>query len=390
MGIREIMKYFVIWRGLLFIFLFLALYYLPLQKNFLGGGLENYLEKPYLWAWANFDGEHYLAIAKEGYKPLTYFYFPVYPISTRLFAGLIGGSFYSYVVSGLFLSHAAFFIGLIGLVRLIRLDYKKDIAITTVFLLLLFPTSFYFGSFYTESLFLALVVWSFYFARKKRWILAGLFGAIASATRIVGVVLFPALVVEAWGDRRDKEDRRNWGMKIFGVFLIPIGLFFYMYYLKSTTGDPLEFLHSVGIYGEQRSTQIILLPQVFYRYIFKILPNINYDYFPVVFTTWLEFLTAVLFGGLGLLGILGGLKRLRKIRIRLSYLIFLVLGYIIPTLSGSFSSMPRYVLILFPGFILMAVYLNELKSSYRYFFFCVLFILLGIATALFVRGYWIA
>ena len=179
-------------------------------------------------------------------------------------------------------------------------------------------------------------------------------------------------------------------MKIFGVFLIPIGLFFYMYYLKSTTGDPLEFLHSVGIYGEQRSTQIILLPQVFYRYIFKILPNINYDYFPVVFTTWLEFLTAVLFGGLGLLGILGGLKRLRKIRIRLSYLIFLVLGYIIPTLSGSFSSMPRYVLILFPGFILMAVYLNELKSSYRYFFFCVLFILLGIATALFVRGYWIA
>ena len=205
MGIKKLLTFFLVWRILLFIFLFFALYYLPLQKNFLGGGLENYLEKPYLWAWANFDGEHFLAIAKEGYRPLTYFFFPVYPILTRLFAGLIGGSFYSYLVSGLFLSHSAFFIGLMGLVRLIRLDYKGNIVFLTIILVLLFPTSFYFASVYSESLFLALSVWTFYFARKKRWVLVGLLGAIASATRIVGVALFPALVVEALIQAKEKK-----------------------------------------------------------------------------------------------------------------------------------------------------------------------------------------
>ena len=404
MGIKKLLTFFLVWRILLFIFLFFALYYLPLQKNFLGGGLENYLEKPYLWAWANFDGEHFLAIAKEGYRPLTYFFFPVYPILTRLFAGLIGGSFYSYLVSGLFLSHSAFFIGLMGLVRLIRLDYKGNIVFLTIILVLLFPTSFYFASVYSESLFLALSVWTFYFARKKRWVLVGLLGAIASATRIVGVALFPALVVEAL--IQAKEKKTHLFFPIVSPFCVLLGLITYATFLRQDAGDPLAFFNSLNqVFGEQRSQILIFLPQVFYRYIFKILPNINYSYFPVVFSTWFEFLVAVLFGGLGLLGILAlrlhhisygmwlrsGSSRIFELaKIRSSYTVYLVLGYLIPTLTGSFSSLPRYVLILFPGFILMAVYLNKLKSSYRYFFFAILFILLGIATALFVRGYWIA
>ncbi|MGB6882196.1 MAG: hypothetical protein WBD86_02760, partial [Microgenomates group bacterium] len=76
---KFIFRSFVFWRVLLFLFLFLAIGIVPLQQNFLGGGLSSYLRSPYLWAWGNFDGEHYLSIAFKGYQPLTYFFFPVYP-----------------------------------------------------------------------------------------------------------------------------------------------------------------------------------------------------------------------------------------------------------------------------------------------------------------------
>ena len=181
--------------------------------------------------------------------------------------------------------------------------------------------------------------------------------------------------------------------------MIPLGLSFYMFYLKRETGDPLEFFHSVSIFGEQRVPGFVLLPQVFYRYVFKVLPNIDYSYFPVVFTTWMETITAVSFGGLGLLGILGGfvlrlhsgsMRRIRIPKIRLSYVTYLVIGYLIPTLSGSFSSMPRYVLVLFPAYIIMAMFLSRVPKIAANLIFFLLIISLFIVTSLFTRGYWVS
>lgn len=392
---KKILSLFLIWRVLLFVFLFLAISTLPLQKDFLGGGMQNYLKAPHLWSWVNFDGEHYLRIAREGYGQFSYFFFPVYPLLMRFATWGFKGGLVGYILSGLLISHISLLIGLIGLVRLIRMDYKRKTAFFAVSLLLFFPTSFYFGSFYTESLFFALVVWSFYFARTKRWIMAGVLGAILTATRVVGLALLPALLVEVWEQKREIGGIGDIGVigvkKILGVLLVPMGLLIYMYYLKVQTGDSLAFFHSLGnVFGEQRSPRLILLPQVFYRYFFKILPNINYDYFPVVFTTWLEFITAVVFGVLGGLGILAALKRLGKFRLRASYAAYLVVGFLIPTLSGSFSSLPRYVLVLFPAFILSALIISKTPRSIQVLTFTLLFICLGIATSLFTRGYWVS
>ncbi|MBU0570259.1 hypothetical protein KKB40_05820 [Patescibacteria group bacterium] len=391
---KKILGFFVVWRLLLYIFLFLGLSIVPLQFNFLGGGLSNYLKYPQLWSWINFDGEHYLSIVQRGYQDLTYFYFPLYPLSVRYVANLFGGGYTKFAVSGLLLSNLSIFIALIGFWNLILLDYKRKVAITAAVLLLLFPTSFYFGSFYTESLFFAFTVWSFYFGRKKRWILAGLLGAFSTATRIVGLALFPALLIEYFIVRPALKVRPLKLVKeVLMICLIPMGLFAYMFFLKTKTGDPLEFFHSVSIFGQQRSSNLILLPQVFYRYIFKVLPNINYDYFPVVFTTWMEFVVAIVFGGLGIFGILGGLEKLRRfsrIKIRSSYAVFLAVGYLIPTLSGSFSSLPRYVLILFPAFILGAKLLTNWSRAMQTAVYALLFICLVISTMLFTRGYWIS
>ncbi|MFV1917683.1 MAG: mannosyltransferase family protein [Patescibacteria group bacterium] len=377
---KKIFLLFLTWRILLFTILFLAISIVPLQMNFLGGGLESYLAKPYLWAWVNFDGEHFLSIAYRGYQPLTYFFFPVYPLITKYAAYFLGDSFTNLAVSGLIVSNISFFVALMGLWKLFKLDYRKDVVLLAVILLLSFPASFYFASLYSESLFLALAVWSLYFARKKNWILAGLLGGLSTATRLVGIALVPALIAEAWIQYK-KDKKTNMVQPIIGTLLVPLGILAYMYFLNLKTGDPLEFFHSVGIFGEQRSTSLILLPQVFYRYFFKILPNLNYNYFPVVFTTFFELITAL---------ILTFLSILAFFRLRLSYAVYLLVGFIIPTLSGSFSSLPRYVLTLFPAFLLTAVYLSRLKRNYRIIFTLITVIFLGIATALFARGYWVA
>jgi len=377
---RFILKSFIFWRVSVFAFLFFALATTSLQNNFLGGGMSSYLKQPFLWAWANFDGEHYLSIAYQGYQSLTYFFFPVYPLTIAFVAKFLGNGFESLAISGLLISNISLLIALIGLWKLIKLDYKSEIARLTILLLLAFPTSFYLGSVYTESLFLALVVWSMYFARKGKWIAAGILGALLTATRVVGLAIVPALLVEAYLQIKDKE-KINLIQIATGILLSVLGIVLYLLYLNKVTGDPLEFIHNVGIFGQQRSSSLVLLPQVFYRYFYKVLPNINYSYLPIVFTTYLEIITALLFLGITIASFF---------KLRLSYAFYLAIGYIIPTLSGSFSSFHRYVLILFPAFILIAVWLSEQNKWIKYATLIILAAGLLIATSLFTRGFWVA
>ena len=377
---KFIITSFLGWRVLLLGFVFLAASFFPLQKLFLGGGIENYLKNPYFWSWINFDGEHYLSLALQGYLPLTYFYFPFYPMVVKFVSLFVGSGFKDIAVSGLFVSNISFLLALVGLWKLIGLDYKKDIAKATILFIVLFPTSFYFGSFYTESLFLALAVWSFYFARKGNWILAGTLGAVLTATRITGLALLPAIAYEVIRAKRENP-KLNLFLPIISILLIPAGLGIYMLYLNKSTGNPLEFFSSIAIFGQQRSTNLVLLPQVFYRYFFKVIPNLTFSYFPVVFTTFLEIVTALIFLVLSVWAFF---------RLRLSYALYLAAGYLIPPLSGSFSSFPRYVAVLFPAFILMALWSKKLPKVVKTVIFLLLFATLALASMLFVRGYWVS
>ena len=340
----------MLWRIALFLFLFLALNFVPLQQNFLGGGMQRYLSNPWLWSWINFDGEHYLSLVKVGYQPLTYFYFPVFPMVTRFIGNILGDG--EKALSGLLVSNISFVVGLVGFYKLILLDFDRKVAKAAIFLLLFFPTSFFFASYYTESLFFALVVWFFYFMRVKKWFMVVVLGSLASATRIIGATL-----------------------------LVPFGLMGYMYFLQQKTGDALAFMHDITIFGDQRSSKLILLPQVFYRYFVRIIPSLDYSYFPVVFSTFLEIFIAVLF----LVLLIAGIKKIRS-----SYLIYGALAYLIPSLSGSFSSFPRYALVIFPVFITGAIYFLKLPKLLQIFIFAISFVGLGIATAFFTRGTWIA
>lgn len=325
---------------------------------------EKIVNPPILWSRANFDGIHYLDIARKGYGIYQQAFFPLYPRLIEKLAPVFGGRD---LLAGWDISLVSLFLGLVLLVKLVKLDYEEKIAQRTAIFLLVFPTAFFFSIVYTESLFLFLILASFYFARTRKWWLAGVFGALASATGLAGVFLLPALLVEWWEQYQIKNAKPKIA-QLIPIFLIPLGLLYYMRFLSIKFGDPLMFLHA---------QKIILLYQVFWRY-FKMLWLVekqSLTYFVVV----LEFVSAV--------GFLALLWLAYRKRLRLSYLVFAVLSYLTPTLTGALSSMPRYVLTLFPCFITLSLIESRVI---RYALLIVSFLLLVACTVLFTRGYWIA
>lgn len=373
--IKQIVLLFLAWRVLLLFFAFLGVLLLPLSSsNFLGGGIDNYSKNPLFWGWTNFDGEHYLLIAQNGYLTFKQAFFPFYPLLISYLSGFSKEPS-SLATTAFLISNLTFLFSLFLLWKLIRLDYSGKIACLSILAILAFPTSFYFGAVYTESLFLFLILGAFYTARKDRWVIVGILGMLASATRVIGILLLPALLFEWWDKRKQEKAGLS---ELLLLLLIPLGLLSYMLFLKETVGDPFAFYNLQILSGEQRSTTIIPLYQVFWRYtkmLWGFLPNFAY----------LTILMELLAGALGIiLLVLGYFKKMRP-----SYLCFGFLAYLLPTLTGSFSSMPRYLTVMFPIFIVLAFLVSE-NRVLRIGVWIISIVLLAIETMLFIRGYWVA
>jgi hypothetical protein len=207
-------------------------------------------------------------------------------------------------------------------------------------------------------------------------------GAVASATRPVGIFLLPALLVEWWQQEKIKNQKSkiknsDW-INLAWVFLVPMGLAAYMIYLAQHFGDALMFLHSQPAFGADRSDKIILLYQVLWRY-GKMLMTVQLGsllYFRVV----QELVSSMVFLILGLLSFK---------KVRLSYAVFAILSFIMPTLTGTFSSMPRYVLVMFPAFIVLGKWLEKKSRARRLWYFLSGLVLI-IDLSLFLAGRWVA
>lgn len=344
----------------------------------------------FVYSWANFDGVHYLTIVKNGYvgTGLIQAFFPVYPALIAL-DQVLG---IDPIISGQILSLASFLGVLIVWGKLVTAVYGKSISHFSRYALLVFPTAFFFMAVYTESLFLVLVLLSFYAANQKKWWLAIAAAAVASGTRIVGIALLPALLVEYLDQRSlltkelltkpiallGKLDFTDF-TRLISIFLSTIGLLGYSFFLYKEFKDPLYFFHVQEEFGGGRSESLVLFPQVVVRYT-KILLTVPVSTWSF-FTYLQEF--AISMGGLTLL-VFGWMRRLRW-----SHLIYGTIVFLIPTLTGTFSSMPRYVLACFPVFIVWAM-IVQYYPKLRFVWYVISSILLVLSTLLFIQGYWLA
>jgi hypothetical protein len=193
------------------------------------------------------DSTWYIAIAGGGYGDgAREAFFPLYPLVVRI----AGAPFGSMLVGGALASTALFGAALVWLHRLVGLDHDRAVARNAVFVTALFPMSFFFSAVYSESLFLALSVGAVYFARLDRWALAGLLGGLAAATRSAGVVLLvPLVLIHLWGTAPPSlRTLRRPRAEVLWLALVPLGLAAYCVYLQLEGLDPLAPFHAQDIW----------------------------------------------------------------------------------------------------------------------------------------------
>jgi hypothetical protein len=182
--------------------------------------------------WAHWDGAWYSEIAAEGYEThASTAFFPLYPMFMRLGITLGGGP----ALWGVLISLSATPIALFFLYRIAEKLLDLRAARATTLTLAFFPTAFFLNAVYTEALFLALSAGAVWAALVRRnLLLAGVLGALAAATRNLGVILLLPLFFE-W-----LRHRREFGLRgLAGLALVPAGLLGYAGFLWDRFGDPL-------------------------------------------------------------------------------------------------------------------------------------------------------
>lgn len=210
-----------------------------------------------LWVqWHYWDTSNFTHIALYGYVTLHQAaFFPLYPMLER---GLMTLT-HDVLVSGLFISNVFELIMFTALYRLVKEDFNGERGYYTVLYFSIFPSAFFFSAAYSESLFLCLSVLSFYHIRHGRWWLAGLFGFLASLTRPDGVFLLAPFCFEylsrIWqrqGDpQRSLVSREQITTLLKGIRLnilfglcIPTGIVLYAAFCYYQFHDPLAFVHA--------------------------------------------------------------------------------------------------------------------------------------------------
>jgi len=283
--------------------------------------------------WTRWDASHYLSLAKDGYVAtgdgrFSIVFYPLYPWLMRAVAVVTQ----NYFVAALLVSGAASLcVGLL-LRRLVELDHTAKVAKQAVWFLFIFPTAYFLHIGYSESLFLALVLGCVLAARKQYWALAGILGALASLTRVNGLLLVPTLMVEAWLQYRVTR-RINWRW----LWIAAVGLGFATYLLINyrVTGNPFAFSPIM----EEHWYKKLSPPWVGINYLWHKIPRFNLT------EGFHEFACVVI----SFVGVVWCWFKLRP-----TYAVWATLNWLLVVSTSFIVSVPRYCLTFFPLFIILA------------------------------------
>lgn len=216
-------------------------------QPFKGGwqGVPNWWLNP----WTTYDGERFVHVAERGYDVVTSVSFPLYSILLIPF----NRSEVAMAAWGVLLSNLAFLIALAMLYRLTARDFNSSsVAKAAVWATAFFPATVIFSAVYAESVFLLLLVLTFWNARGHRWGWAALFGLLVGLTRNSGPILCVALLIEysmQW--KTAKKEGRPTPSLLAGLAAFSPLLAFaaFQFYLKQTLGGSdlvLRQAHELG------------------------------------------------------------------------------------------------------------------------------------------------
>ena len=252
-----------------------------------------------------------------------------------------------------------------------------------------FPTAFFLNAVYTEALFLALSSGAVWAARVRgNLVLAGIFGALATATRNLGVLLLVPLFFE-WQRHRLELGVRGLG----GLALVPAGLIAYAAFLWSRFGDPLVFARQQSAYWEREPTNpLTTLGRAWHdagegmKYVFD--PSTLFLGAPAGPSLEASNTLNLAFLIFFLLLMLVGLAVLPP-GLSVYTLLLVLLPVLTPAPEFPLMSLPRFVFGAFPVFLVLGYLLS--RSRMAMITYLVLSSGLGVAlTALFTTWRWVA
>jgi hypothetical protein len=290
--------------------------------------------------FTRWDSRWYFSIIKAGYQApadlsSTYSnlaFFPLYPYLVKS-VGWFGIQLPDgyYVFFGLLLSNLFFLAAAALLYRLIirSLGFEESSATRALLLLFVFPSSFFFSTFYPESLFLFLTLAGFTFAWEEEWLATGICAALVTLTKPTGVIVLIALI---WL----YMEKRHWRVQdirpsIAWFLLAPAVLLLHFYYLYLKSGHLFAFFDAMTAWG---GIQLSMFSNPLQN-----LSSPSLDVFKI------DLILTVLF-------VLSGLFLLWKWPVK-AFGVFALLMCLVPLSSGLLVSISRYLVVAFPVFILL-------------------------------------
>lgn len=174
---------------------------------------------PLVGVWERWDACWYVKIATYGYEPgeRSVAFFPLFPAAVWLVGAI---ATLPYPVAGMIVAGIAYVAAVVGLLRLVGDSHGRAIGRRTVLFLSVFPTAFFLFAPFTEALFLAAAAWSLVFARQRRWPLAALCATLAALTRAQGLLLAAPLAWEAFTEFRARGLRSPGALADFGASVV--------------------------------------------------------------------------------------------------------------------------------------------------------------------------
>jgi hypothetical protein len=228
------------------------------------------------------------------------------------------------------------------------------------------PVSFFLSAAYSESTFLLLSIGALLAARQNKWLLASLCGGCLSATRAPGLIIGAPLLTEYVVQWREQGGaiRQFVRLKLFWLGLVPVGLGLYLFYSYYKRGDFFLPMHAQAGGWKKTLTwpwQTFLHPD-----------NFSPSHIP---------LYQAIVGVALILVAVGFFLRLRP-----TYLAYAVLAVVFYLAWGSLEGLPRYLSILFPLHLTLA--LSSIRWPWLYEPLLAFSIgLLALCTVLFANAY---
>ncbi|MEM3590798.1 MAG: mannosyltransferase family protein [Candidatus Bathyarchaeia archaeon] len=253
--IQQMISIGLISRFLLIFIAFLSNTIFGLRTPFEGENLPDY-NIPLLNLFARWDSGYYINIARNGYTVLSQWAFrPLFPLMLKsinfLFTAQDLPTPINLIIIGFFMNNVLYIISLLLFYRLsLKISPEEAFIFTLIFAI--YPTSFIFSAVYPESLFMTLLLLSYYHLEEGKILFSSIFMFLAGLCRPEG---FTASLIYLIKGVHKREKRKIYGIA-FSISLSSLPIF--LIYSLIKTGSIFTPFEAEALWARTGIIEMIL------------------------------------------------------------------------------------------------------------------------------------